>query len=397
MSTRQTYHGLGFILLIFALFSGNWFLWLFGGFFFFMSGLASWWARNLTRWVQVEWSADQSRVMPGTPITVRLRLHNRSWLPLPGTLVQFSLPDHVVPEQADEVVERNARTWIRFRFHLPMRKTAERTFVITPHKRGVLWLGEAQFETIPLFGEEAEALVLPFSFSVLVYPLPLPIPPLDTGTSEPEGSRVTRSHPIEDVTFLRGVRAYSPGDRLKHIHWKASAKTGLLQTRLFEPTANPKWIVIGHILPSYEPVLQKHNDAVNERTISGLAALSVLCRRQSLSYELLLTVRQRGREHYHQTAGSGKAHHIQIMTYLSKLHQYAPTSLAAVLHRLEQQSAAEARIVIVTPRLDEPALEMIERLIRRGHHITVLDVSQDQPVIRRYGLAAANQRRVSCR
>jgi len=361
MSTRQTYHGLGFILLIFALFSGNWFLWLFGGFFFFMSGLASWWARNLTRWVQVEWSADQSRVMPGTPITVRLRLHNRSWLPLPGTLVQFSLPDHVVPEQADEVVERNA------------------------------------FETIPLFGEEAEALVLPFSFSVLVYPLPLPIPPLDTGTSEPEGSRVTRSHPIEDVTFLRGVRAYSPGDRLKHIHWKASAKTGLLQTRLFEPTANPKWIVIGHILPSYEPVLQKHNDAVNERTISGLAALSVLCRRQSLSYELLLTVRQRGREHYHQTAGSGKAHHIQIMTHLAKLHQYAPTSLAAVLHRLEQQSAAEARIVIVTPRLDEPALEMIERLTRRGHHITVLDVSQDQPVIRRYGLAAANQRRVSCR
>ncbi|USG66281.1 DUF58 domain-containing protein [Brevibacillus ruminantium] len=398
MSTRQKYHGFGFIILLFALFSGSLFLWLFGAFFFFMALFTAWWNRRLPQWVQVEWEADQSRVMPGTPITIRLRLHNRSWLPLPGTLVQFSFPDHVVCEQADEVVMRNQRTFLRFHFHLPLRKSAERLFVITPHKRGVLWLSEAQFETIPLFGEESVSLPLPLSFSVLVYPLPLPLPPLDLTATEPEGTVVTRRHRMEDVTFLRGVRAYTLGDRLKHIHWKASAKTGQLQTRLFEPTASPKWKLIGHILPSYEPLLQKYNDTVNERTISALAALSVQCRKQSLTYELLLTVKQRGREHYHLHAGSGKAHHVQVMTHLAKLHQYGPTSLAAVLHRLEHQSAAGEMIMVVTPRLDEQARDMIERLARRGHRFTVLDVSEEQPVIRRFeqvGSASARKRKVS--
>lgn len=400
MSTRQKFHGLGFLILLFALFSGSGFLWLLGGFFFFMPAFSQWWTRQLPRWILVEWQADQTRVMPGTPIAIRLRLHNRTWLPLPGTLVQFSLPDHVAAADADEAVQRNQRLWLRFRFHLPPKKSAERLFVITPHKRGVLWLSEAHMETIPLFGEESAPLPLPFSFSVLVYPQPLPLPALDTWSTEPEGSRVTRLHPTEDVTFLRGVRQYAPGDWLRHIHWKASAKTGQLQTRLFEPTASPRWKLVGHILPSYEPLLQRHNDETNERAISALAALSVFCRRHAYSAELLLTVKQRGREHYQLSAGSGKAHHIQLMTHLAKLHQYAPTSLPSLLHRLEHVSSPGEMIILVTPRLDERSVEMIERLSARGLRFTVIDVSGEQPALRRWDRVSTRfgrQRKVSHR
>ncbi|MFP3391410.1 DUF58 domain-containing protein [Brevibacillus sp. SIMBA_040] len=383
MNTKQTFHVIGFLLLLFALFSGSWFLWLFGGFFFFMPAMQGWWLSSMSRWVKLEWSSDQYRVMPGTEVHVTVRLHNHSWLPLPATWIRFSLPEHVSVEGADEVKVSNQRTVVRLRFDLPMRQSATRTLTLTPHKRGTVWLTEAASESLSLFGEERSDLTMPLSFSLLVYPLPLPLPPFSLNETEPDGGRLSRQRQLEDVTFQRGVRPYIPGDRMKHIHWSATAKTGSFKTRLFEHTAQPNWRIVGHILPSYEPMLQRHNDTVNERTISCLAALSVLCRKKSFGYELFLTVKQRGREHYHLPAGSGKNHHLHVMTQLAQMHHYVTTPLAHLLRRLEDSPAKEA-ILLVTPRLDDDTHASIERLLQRGHNVAVLDVSEEQAVLRRF-------------
>ncbi|MGG1660487.1 DUF58 domain-containing protein [Brevibacillus sp. NRS-1366] len=397
MNTKQTFHVIGFLLLLFALFSGSSFLWLFGGFFFFMPAMQSWWISSMAKWVKLEWSYDHSRVMPGTPVHVTIRLRNYSWLPLPATWIRFSLPEHVSVEGADEVRISNQRTIVRLRFDLPMRQSAARNLTLVPHKRGTVWLTEVQSESLPLFGDELSALPLSLSFSLLVYPLPLPLPPFVLDETEPDGGRLSRQRQQEDVTFQRGVRPYMPGDRMKHIHWKATAKTGSLETRLFEHTAQPNWRIVGHILPSYEPLLQRHNDIVNERTISALAALSVLCRRKSFGYELFLTVKQRGRELYHLPAGSGKTHHLHVMTQLAQMHHYVTTSLTLLLRRLEDSPSREA-ILLVTSRLDEETQAAIERLLRRGHKVAVLDVSEEHALLRRFENARhSNQRRVMSR
>lgn len=384
MNTKQTFHVIGFLLLLFALFSGSWFLWLFGGLFFFMPTAQSWWLANMSRWVELEWIADQTRVMPGTPVQVTVRMHNRSWLPLPATWLRLTLPDHVTVEGADEVRVSNQRTAVRLRLDLPLRQSAERILTITPLKRGVVWLTEIQSETLPLFGDEGSALPLKVSFSMLVYPLPLPLPSISLADTEPDGSKLSRQRRQEDVTFGRGVRPYVPGDRFKHVNWKATAKTGSLATRVFEHTARPDWRIVGHILPSYEPLQQRHNDAVNERTISCLAALSVLCRKQSFDYEVFMSVKQRGRAHLHLPAGSGKSHHLHVMTQLAQMHHYVTTPLAPILRRLEESPSREA-ILLVTPRLDEDTEQAIDRLLRHGHRVAVLDVSEEQAVLRRYG------------
>lgn len=384
MDTKQTFHVIGFLLLLFALFSGSWFLWLFGGFFFFMPAMQSWWLRHMASWVKLEWTAEQSRVMPGTPVKVTVRLHNRSWLPLPATWIRFTLPEHVTVDGADETRQSNQRTVVRLRFDLPVRQSAERILILTPHKRGVVWLTEVQSESLPLFAEETSALPLSLSFSLLVYPLPLPLPPITLDESEPDGSRLSRQRQQEDVTFQRGVRPYMPGDRFKHIHWKATAKTGSLETRLFEHTARPNWRIVGHILHSYESLYNRHNDAINERTISCLAAISVLCRQRSLGYELFLNVRQRGREHYHLPAGSGKTHHLHVMTHLAQMHHYVTTPLMTVLRRLEEGTSRGEAILLITPRFDDKAEAAIERLLCRGHKVAVLDIGEEQVVLRRY-------------
>lgn len=396
MNTKQTFHVIGFVLLLFALFSGHWFLFLLGGFFFFMPAAQEWWAKSMSKWVTLEWSSDLTRVMSGKPVTITVRLHNRSWLPLPATWLRFTLPEHVSVDGADEVRTYNHRTNVRLRFDLPMRQSATRTLLLIPNKRGTVWLTDVQSETLPLFGEELTAMTLSTSFSLLVYPPPLALFPIVLNETEPDGNRLSRQRQQDDVTFQRGIRPYMPGDRLKHIHWKATAKTGSLETRLFEYTAHPSWRIVGHILPYYEAMLQKNNEAANERTISCLATLSVLCRRKSVGYELYLNVKQRGREYFHLPAGSGKAHHLHVMTHLAQMHHFVTTPLVPLLRRLEGATVKEA-ILIVTPRMDQSVQASAERLVQCGHEVAVVDVSSDTVFIKRFDHSRLKKRRMVMR
>ncbi|UFJ40889.1 DUF58 domain-containing protein [Brevibacillus humidisoli] len=384
MGARQLYQLFGSLFLFFGLISGEWFLWLLGGFFFFVVVWHRWWKRNLPRWISISCQADGSRVMPGTAVRVRLVLGNRSWFPLPYTTIRFTLPEHVLVEGADKLELQNKRHVIQLWLSVPRRSQVERSITLIPQKRGIVWLTAVETELIGSFWPESIQTELRMPFSLLVYPALLPIPSVSFGDTEPLGRRLSRQRVQDDSAFIRGIRPYQGGDRLKLIDWKASAKTQSLKTRQLEYTSQPHWLILGHILPSYEPLLQKHNDGLNERTISTLASAAVQCRRSGLPYELWINVKWRGKEFLQFAKGSGKAHHVQVMTQLAQLHLFAPGSLLAVLRRLEQSREKQA-ILLISPRLDEVMMTALERLARRGHELVILDTSDEVVALHRIG------------
>jgi uncharacterized protein (DUF58 family) len=48
---------------------------------------------------------------------------------------------------------------------------------------------------------------------------------------------------FEDPNRIMGVRDYSPQDSFRHIHWKATAHAGQLQTKVYEPTSSLRIIL----------------------------------------------------------------------------------------------------------------------------------------------------------
>jgi uncharacterized protein (DUF58 family) len=48
---------------------------------------------------------------------------------------------------------------------------------------------------------------------------------------------------VEDPLRLAAVRDYRPGDPVRHIHWKSSARVGQLQTKVFEPAASQHLVI----------------------------------------------------------------------------------------------------------------------------------------------------------
>jgi uncharacterized protein (DUF58 family) len=78
---------------------------------------------------------------------------------------------------------------------------------------------------------------------------------------------------IEDPMRMSGVREYVPGDSPKRIHWRATARTGTLQTRVYEPSASPvAAIFLDTITFSY--LWEGQNSALLELAVTTAASLS---------------------------------------------------------------------------------------------------------------------------
>lgn len=92
---------------------------------------------------------------------------------------------------------------------------------------------------------------------------------LDSGI--PQGSIVVRDPRYEDMTLYRSVRDYAPGDEMKRINWKSSARHGKLFTNEFESSLNCPTFVFLDLEADHYPVKQRY--AVAESVIERAAAI----------------------------------------------------------------------------------------------------------------------------
>ncbi len=67
-----------------------------------------------------------------------------------------------------------------------------------------------------------------------------------------------RENVMDDPTRLRGIRRWQPGDPMRSVHWAATARTGMLHSKVYEPSS-----IAGATL-----ILDFHqqHDAAKERT-----------------------------------------------------------------------------------------------------------------------------------
>ena len=102
--------------------------------------------------------------------------------------------------------------------------------------RGYYQLGPLMIESGDVFGLHRRYRVLADPVFVLVYPKVVPMQGYDIASRRPIGE-VRMSHRLfEDPTRISGVRPYQTGDSLNRIHWRATARTGSLHSKTYEPS-----------------------------------------------------------------------------------------------------------------------------------------------------------------
>ena len=64
----------------------------------------------------------------------------------------------------------------------------------------------------------------------------VPLQGYDLASRRPIGDVRLMHRLYEDPTRIAGVRPYEPGDPLNRIHWRATARTGTLHSKITEPS-----------------------------------------------------------------------------------------------------------------------------------------------------------------
>jgi uncharacterized protein (DUF58 family) len=164
---------------------------------------------------------------------VTVTVKNEGALPVPWVLMEDMLP-------AKALIESRARLRVRKRrMKIAMLGPNGRTtleYQIELKMRGYYQIGPLVLEGGDLFGLHRRYRVGTLPHFVLVYPKVLPLEGYDLASRRPVGEIRLTHRLFEDPTRIAGVRQYEAGDPLNRVHWRATARTGQLHCKIYEPS-----------------------------------------------------------------------------------------------------------------------------------------------------------------
>lgn len=201
-----------------------------------LAALPEVWYRFCLAGVVYERHLAESRVMFGENISLRVRLENRKLLPLPWIEVRDELPEALAPPTGRvELHEARVGYVVLINtFSLWWYQRVTRRYQIPGLKRGVFTLGPLTLQSGDPFGLLTREQAKKQLDTVLVYPPVLPIERFGLPPRHPFGERAAPRRLLEDPARVVGVRDWLPGDGLRRVHWKASARTMTLQSKEYE-------------------------------------------------------------------------------------------------------------------------------------------------------------------
>lgn len=191
--------------------------------------LARVWAQSLS--ATRETSRPTAEV--GDKVAVAIKVRNRGALPIAWVLLEDLLPRHALIHEPPNLQVRGRRMQLAM-----LRGGGSKSvlYQMQCNRRGYYQIGPLVLETGDLFGLHRRFRVLTEPTFLLVYPQVIPLDGYDIASRRPIGEVRMTHRLFEDPTRISGVRAYALGDPLNRIHWKATARSGALQSKVYEPS-----------------------------------------------------------------------------------------------------------------------------------------------------------------
>lgn len=319
------------------------------------------WTRQSARNVTCERKFEQ-RVFWGEEINVRLVVTNRGWLPVPWLYLYESLPVELAAGQA---LRRVVSLGPRGRIEIP--------YTLTAFKRGYYTIGPlvARFgDTIGLTGvQEMERQ----ADHITVYPHIVPINSLSLPSRSPLGTLRHHQPIFEDPSRVRGKRDYVASDSLRRVDWKATAVTGRLQVKQFEPSIALQTAIFLNLNSGEYPFRHRIDAAELAIVVAASLANWVVGQKQAVG---LVT---NGVDPHSQPRTvqpipprKGRGQLVHILELLARLQSTAATPLTDMLRDGVADLPWGTTIVIITGQVSDSLFDEIFQIKRRGQDVVLI-------------------------
>ena len=202
-----------------------------------VTGTTEIWASYCLQDLDYKREFSERRVLFGEEVSLSLSVENAKLLPLPWLETEDSVPSSLTyPGQHMRVSIRSNSVVFENLFSILPYQRVTRRYAIRCTARGVHTFGPTVLRSGDVFGFLNREVSLPNWQYLLVYPMVVPLTRFGLPARHPFGDYRAPRRLLTDPSRVIGVRDYAYGDDLRRIHWKATARTMQLQSKIYEPT-----------------------------------------------------------------------------------------------------------------------------------------------------------------
>jgi uncharacterized protein (DUF58 family) len=337
-------------------------------------GLSRLWNRFCLHRIEYRRSLSQDRVFLGDEVVFEVEVANHKPLPLPWLRLEDELPAEVNLLKGKTVSAGESRAVLSNIFPLNWYHRVKRRFPIQCLQRGCFVFGPTRISSGDLFGFFHREKTIDEVNYLTVYPRIVPLEILGIPSRQLFGDIRVRSHLFQDPVLTAGVREYQPGDSLKRIHWKSTARIGRLQTRLYEPTTTTDVMVFLDVRTMPAPYWGSVKELL-ELAIVTAASFS----REALGkgYRVGLLANQVTRFSREMIKVPHSRHNDQllhILDALAQLHETETMPMSGFIQQEARNLPWGSTLVVITAQPGKELLEVMLDLKRVGRSLVLIKV-----------------------
>ena len=242
-------------------------------------------------------------------------------------------------------------------------------------RRGIYDVGTVALTAGDLLSAGSASVDMRFQAKVTVYPKLLDAGemPAILPVSRNHGDMIVQTRHLTDPFLVCGIRPYEAGDAPRDIHWAATARTGQMQVKVHDYTADTKLMVIlnGQLRPDQWGELMDYEQDLIEHGISMAATLMLEVLKNGAAAGFATNMPfldQEGCAFLPPYGGTGREE--EVLQALARVHIHQERS---ILNCLEELSVLrDCDVVLLTAYADDPELmERVSALRIRNRSVTV--------------------------
>jgi uncharacterized protein (DUF58 family) len=345
------------------------------------AGLSALWARYCLSQVTYRRKLASTQIAYGEETSMTLEFVNAKPLPLAWLMVVDRFP-RALRLSTEDTRSTLSHDYVYFTTLLALRwyERVTHTHRIQGTHRGRYQIGPAALSSGDVFGfreskrEDADVLHL------TVYPKVVPVAALGLPAGRPMGEWLGQRRVIEDPLRFSAVREYVPGDNPRYIHWRASARTGALQSKVFEPSA-------AHLLclaVDAQTTPQAYAYVPENLELVATAAASMAVHAIGERYAVGLWTNDIGPGGQGWVEVKPSRHPQQASALLAALAGLGPISgsqFITVLRTMRRRLPFGATVLALTAMPNEAIYEALLALQEAGHPVQLYTVGDDLPTV----------------
>jgi uncharacterized protein (DUF58 family) len=285
--------------------------------------------------LECERAADREQVWQGEDVGVTVRVTNRRGWPIPWIFIEDDHPADFPRKGPNK----------RLAILMPGRSVTLQ-YKLTCPRRGYHRIGPVLYESGDLFGLHKRFRTGETRDYVSVLPTIAYIETFNVAARRPQGPVRITNRIYADPTRINNIREYVPGDPMNTIHWKATARTGELHVKTFEPTSiSGGTLILDLHEDSYVP---EKRESRMELAVTTAASIAYLLQMSGEQVGLLTNARDAAEVARYEAASVSAQNRFVMDEMLQE----------------EEESTRISPLTVTTCRGTEQAQKIIENLAR---------------------------------